>query len=530
MDPNSAEIDFYAEVPYESSAIAETHPHHLAALGRLFGLQTAPPNGCRVLELGCGSGGNLIPMAWNLPDSEFVGIELSRSSATKAQRTIANLDLGNIEVRQGNILSLGTELGSFDYIIAHGVYSWVPQDVREALLALARLALKPEGIAYVSYNTLPGWRIRNMLRDMLLHHTRRVASASQQVAAARELVALLEPLAEKSQDPYTRALREDLKRLRATSDGYLCHEYLEPTNHPLLFTEFVDAARRHELTYVCDTSLHTMFPSGLSAQAQAVLDPIDDFYEQEQYLDFITNRTFRQSLLCRAEREPERELDLERLDALAVYAQLTPAQKLNLRRVHAENFVSPQGQRRAVSHPLTKAALGILESSFPNALAFEDLVIRSQVGVEQAGGARFGADVETLRYELFDLFAHGMIGLSVAPFELSEPDLRCPRASRLARTECDTGCVTSVWHRDLQLDTLSARLLTLLDGSRTIDVLSDNLVTEFETGRLSVPGGRGTGRVPTPAQVRANVECLLTLFARQGVLGSARAHEPGNAS
>jgi len=518
MDPNPVDIDLYAEIPYQSTAIAETHPHHLAALGRLFGLQSAPSTSCRVLELGCGSGGNLIPMAWYLPASEFVGVELSPAPVAKAQQTIAALGLTNVEVRQGNILCLGAELGQFDYIIAHGVYSWVPEDVRRALLALCRVALQPHGIGYISYNTLPGWRIRNMLRDMLRHHARGIESPSQQITAARALLALLEPVVEKSQDPYARALRQDLKRLREADDGYLYHEYLESNNEPLLFTSFVADAQRHGLTYLCDTSLHTMFPSGLSAEAQAVLEPVDNFLEQEQYLDFLSNRTFRQSLLCHAEREPLRELDLERLDGLSCYAQLAPAQKLNLRRVQAEHFVSPQGPRCAVKHPLTKAALSVLEASYPNALAFADLLIRSQVMVEQAGGSRFAAEVNNLRYELLDLFGRSLIGLSVAPTESAVPDLCRPRASGLARQECNDGCVTSVWHRELQLDTLSAHLLGLLDGSRTVDDLSQALLTEIKTGQLSVPGARGANRTPSLPEVRANIERLLRVFARQGVL------------
>jgi len=78
---DSEEHTSYDEVPYESQSFPQSHPNRLATLGRLFGLSPAPVAQCRVLELGCASGGNLIPMAYHLPESEFVGLDLIRQSS-----------------------------------------------------------------------------------------------------------------------------------------------------------------------------------------------------------------------------------------------------------------------------------------------------------------------------------------------------------------------------------------------------------------------------------------------------------------
>ncbi|MFU8839051.1 MAG: class I SAM-dependent methyltransferase, partial [Thiohalomonadaceae bacterium] len=128
-------MDSYDDIPYQSHAIPETHPQALAALARLSGIESANPQQCRVLELACASGGNLIPMAWQLPGSQFVGIDLSAMQIHEGQQRIAQTGLTNIQLQTGDILDYQPE-GFFDYIIAHGVYSWVPEAVRKAILQL----------------------------------------------------------------------------------------------------------------------------------------------------------------------------------------------------------------------------------------------------------------------------------------------------------------------------------------------------------------------------------------------------------
>ena len=81
---------------------------------------------CRVLELGCASGGNLIPMAMDFPDSEFLGIDLSARQIEAGKVHLANLKPRNIELRAASIMDVDAGYGQFDYIICHGVFSWVP--------------------------------------------------------------------------------------------------------------------------------------------------------------------------------------------------------------------------------------------------------------------------------------------------------------------------------------------------------------------------------------------------------------------
>ena len=116
-------VNSYDLVPYESNPFSQTHPNRLGAIATLFGMRVAPPTYCRVLELGCAAGGNLIPMAVQLPESKFLGIDLSLRQVKEGQETIGRLGLKNIELRHANILDVSEADGKFDYLICHGVFS-----------------------------------------------------------------------------------------------------------------------------------------------------------------------------------------------------------------------------------------------------------------------------------------------------------------------------------------------------------------------------------------------------------------------
>jgi SAM-dependent methyltransferase len=182
----------YDAIPYESTPLPDTHPGHLACLARLYGVEATPPTACRVLELGCASGGNLIPMAARLPGSRFLGIELSPLQAREGAARVAELGLTNCEIRQADLLDLQDEGLRFDYIVTHGVYSWSPPEVRARIMDLSSQLLGPRGIAYISYNSYPGWRMRGMLRDMLLHRVRDIQAPLERLHAAREYLDFLE--------------------------------------------------------------------------------------------------------------------------------------------------------------------------------------------------------------------------------------------------------------------------------------------------------------------------------------------------
>ena len=258
----SAELQqSYDTFPYQSYSFPQSHPDRLATIGELFGMTPAPIARCRVLEFGCASGGNLIPMAATLPDAEFVGIDLSPVQIRQGMADIDVLGLSNIRMLATDIMDFGEEFGAFDYIIAHGVYSWVPNEVQERMLAICARQLSPSGIAYISYNTLPGWRMRAVVRDAMTYHTRRLVDPVQRVAQSR---AMLEFLAEALQEEpgdtaaYGSMLRQEAEELRKREDYYILHDHLEAVNEPLYFHQFMERAARHDLNYLGEADFVTM--------------------------------------------------------------------------------------------------------------------------------------------------------------------------------------------------------------------------------------------------------------------------------
>lgn len=495
-------MESYDAIPYQSHAIPETQPETLYVLAHIAGLKAADPQHCRVLELACASGGNLIPMAWQLPQSRFTGIDLSPVQISEGQARIATSGLNNIHLIQGDILDYDPGEQEFDYIIAHGLYSWVPAPVREKILQLCGRHLSNNGLAYISYNTLPGWRMRGMLRDMLLYKL----DAEAPGARLQQAYAFLDSLEVGLKDIdalHSQYLRHEIRHIRETHPSYLYHEYLADTNQPFLYSEFVADAATHGLKPFGDARLHTQFPSTLGDDAMAMIEAAGDMLAQQQHYDFLVNRNFRQTLLCRHEQATYALPNPALFADLTLFSSLQAPRKLDLHKAKPAPFRDNHGQQHPVSHPLSKAALTILANQHPAALPYAELEIQAQALVRQQGDARFADQIEHLFGELFMLFCQQHIGASPhaeAPYAV---DLDRPKAHPAVRAEAADGQLTGRRHQTLSLGPREQRLLTLLDGSLDRASLLAQLNQALEEKPLS------------PQWLEESLRHL----ARQGVLG-----------
>ena len=285
----------YDEVPYPSHPIEATHPDNLHSIARLFGLAAPIPDGASVLELGCASGGNIIPLADQMPKARIVGVDFSSSQIAEGKGTVEALKLPNIELLCMDLQEFGESYGSFDYIICHGVFSWVPDDVRNRILRICRERLSEFGVAYISYNTYPGWFGRGLIRQAMLPYVSREPDASTRVGQARTLLAFLSETIEGQQSPYANLLRNELELVAKNPDPYLFHEHLEEHNSPMFFHQFIERARSQHLQFLGESILPSMVISNLPPRAVATLSQLtSDLCEHNQYMDFATNRMFRQ--------------------------------------------------------------------------------------------------------------------------------------------------------------------------------------------------------------------------------------------
>lgn len=496
----------YDEMPYSAKPFPQTHPDRLATIATLFGMTPPPVERCRVLEIGCGRGGNLIPMAEQLPDSTFVGIDLSEVQTREAQFLASSLGLANANFRHMDLLDVDPAFGEFDYIICHGVFSWVPQAVQEKIFSICAEHLAPQGVAYVSYNVHPGWRMRSMIREMMCYHTRSMHDATGRVSQARALLDFLAQYTNGS-SPYGAFLRSELGVLRGHEDAYLFHEHLEDVNEPLYFFEFAERMRAHHLQYLGEADIATMYAGHLQPEVRAALERVaTDWIQMEQYMDFLRNRMFRQTLLCHENISLDRELKPALLDGLHVAACLIPEEKrVDVRSAEPLRFKHTDTDRVVTSAvPVMKAAILRLTSQWPRSIPFSELFRDAYATVHReriSGAQNFEQAKYLMGRTLFELYLSGMIELhSQIPKFVRQPGEK-PIASKLSRYQVrSTNVVTNLRHETISMGEVARHLIPSMDGSRDLEDLMDVLGKLVSDGTLVVPGVEPSGLLGSAAR------------------------------
>jgi SAM-dependent methyltransferase len=317
-DPHAQRYD---EVPYPNLVHGRSHPRTTGAIAALFSLSPAPVESARVLDLGCAAGMNILAMAADLPRASFVGVDISQGQITTARMMATDLALENVSFLCASFSELGDLAPkSFDYIICHGVFSWVAPPLREVLLREICRLLADDGLAYISYNTYPGWHFGNIVRDLMVREMDPQAPPLERVRAAR---ATLERHLAASED---RSLRRALltaehEHLIDHSDSYIFHEYLTPEHHPLWFKDFAALLPPHDLVYVADALPGLILPSTQDARLAHLIEPLtpdqqSDVIEQQHAIDEHLNNRFRRSILARSHHRPTLSLDPGRLARL----------------------------------------------------------------------------------------------------------------------------------------------------------------------------------------------------------------------
>jgi len=247
----------YDELPYKSFSIEWTAPERLAIASILHGGPRPNLSEYRVLELGCGDGSNLLPLAYYRRNANFVGVDGARSQISIADSGKEILKLSNISFIHADFLEVDRQLeGQFDFIIAHGIFSWVPNNVRDALLGLCAYRLRPEGLLYLNYNTYPGWNVRGMIREFLLAQTAGESNLSIRAQLAQEVSAQIFASITVGEQPYSQLMANEFQFVCDSHLSYVAHEYLASDNHPYWRSEFMELAKTNGLEYVTDADFN----------------------------------------------------------------------------------------------------------------------------------------------------------------------------------------------------------------------------------------------------------------------------------
>jgi SAM-dependent methyltransferase len=511
-----ATLSSYDALPYPGQAYPQSHPDCLATIATLFGLPAAPAGRCRVLELGCGDGGNLLPMACRLPGSRFTGVDLSARAIAQGASMIARLGLENARLIHADLLEWDGGQEEYDYIIAHGVYTWVPPAVQDRVLAICGAHLAPDGVAFVSYNAYPGSHLRAMVREMMLFRTGQFDDPEAKVAEAQAFLRFLSANTPAGSDLYCAVLKTELDRLSRAKGPYLIHGDLAENQNLVYFHQFASHAAAHGLGYLGEASFHDMQTDQLPAEAAGHLARLaaeGRHIEREQVHDFLTCRRYRQTLLCRAHHELQREPGPGRVADYHVASAAAPEPGDGVAGPEElEKFRTPRGRVASVGLPMAKAALLVLREAWPQAIACHEMVSRAEALCRERWGS--AADVSPagksrLLAALWKLYSAGIIELHMAAFPLTvEPGAR-PVADALCRVQAALGtAVTSVRHFTFEMNNAPMRaLLPLMDGSRSRETL------KAEYARLLGTGGEAPAGGPEEA-----FEAVLRRFAELALL------------
>ncbi len=471
-EPNKAPTRYDA-VPYIGGTFQESHPEHIGAMARLFGMAAPDPAKARILEIGCAHGSNLLGIAHAYPQASILGIDASKVQIEMGKKTVKAVGYQNLELRFQSVTDL--DEGPWDYILCHGVYSWVPPEVQQAILDVVAKHLSPNGVAYISYNVLPGWYGRLHVRDMMLFHAALFESSEDQIGQARAILGMLtRAVGEKEGGgAYGEATRSLQKSLGTQYDSYLFHEYLSPHNEPIYFLEFARRVAEANLAYLADSEFSSMLVSNFpTAIAEEVALVTQDLLRTEQYMDYLRNRGFRKSLICHKGLALDYSLTWQDLVNLRVRALFKPDPDADPWEMKDESLGAwiRDGVPLKVASPLIKAMLHTLEQIRPACIGLEDLVAAAQALVDRDPGEH---DIEECATNLLACFAKDLIQVRINPVPWATRISNQPEAWVHARGQAESGLVvTSLMHTSVHLDEFDRVLLPLLDGTRDLHTLA----------------------------------------------------------
>jgi len=475
--------DPYDEIPYESQPFPFAQPTRLAGVARLLGLQTPEIRTARVLELGCGLGVHLLPLAVRYPEGRFVGIDYSQvqiDAALHFRDEVARDAAGgeridNVDLRRMSIADIGPSLGTFDYIICHGVYSWVDDAIRAAILRVCRENLAPDGVAMISYNVFPGWHQARAIADMMRFHTANVAAPRAKAGEARTLLQFLIDAAGERRPNWRDVLKYEQELISKNADSYLLHDHLGSHNQPFYFHEVAARARDAGLAFVGEMSPDVVHFDQLPPHVAATLGAISDVGMHEQYLDFITNRRFRITLFCHAGRTPRREVDVARIFEFHVESDFPPADLPAAPSDAPASFVARNGTTVTTTDRHAAAVMTVL-SGLGRRVASADAIAAEAAAL--VGGTDPAEALVRTRAELtalgIPLALRRALVLHAAPVVYARAVAKYPRAFLPSRTSARLG-QTRVWTLTHTLVTLApgdCALLALCDGTRDVAALA----------------------------------------------------------
>lgn len=480
----------YDETPYQSYPYAQSSPEKLAMLGTLFGMNPPAIETASVLELGCAEGGNIIPHAVHYPKGKYVGIDLSKVQIDAGKKHIKEMGLKNVELKHGSIADIDESFGKFDYIICHGVLSWVPDFVQDKIVEVAKKNLNKNGVAYISYNTLPGWNMVRTVRDMMMYHAQTFAE-SDKVTQSRALLEFVKESLEGSDTPYAKVLKQEAELLSKQGDHYIRHEHLEDNNKQFYFSDFMAMANKQGLQYLSDCSLSSMYLGNMKQSVAEKLQGINDIVRTEQYMDFITNRRFRSTLLCHDDVKLNRSLDNDSARKFALSLDITAEKELKDITLEKNDplkfyFKGNKDQYITSTSPALKAAFYVLIENKGYPISFNDLIEKADKLIK--GDAKAAIEAELVK-NVMNLVIKGYMDLHLNSRDKEKIKLDKPSVNKLVKHQVENtsnNWVTSQTHAPISINFFDKFAIKYMDGKNSKEQILDHLMKEAKNGQITL--------------------------------------------
>lgn len=482
----------YDELPYYYHVSENTHPRNLALIAELHGLAAPDPERARILELACGRGVNIASIAYTLPLSQCLGIELSSQHLKDANALKETLELENIHFEQADIMDIDSSLGKFDYIIVYGTFSWVPEVVQQKILKICSKNLSANGVALVHYAAQPGTAVQGTIRNMFNYHLQQFETAADRFEAGMEFVDFL---AENSLSSsiYTQYMTQIKNATLARKQNFF-HEALGEESKPFYFQEFMQLAEAEGLRYVGEADLGHL--NGLTKEAQQQLAQTPDVVRREQYADFLLTRGSKATLLCHSNHRIKNIVAPPALHNLHVsaYAKLSdPESKPDL--LSQVQFDYPNGRQFSCNVPIMSACMLAMIETWPESIHFDDLLNKA-IKILHEEEIQTSEDSlperQVMARELLNWSRSKHCNLSLQPVgcttQLSDKPTANPVARFMAKLRRDNPNVNlvSLRHQNVAVDSLGIYIVQLLDGSRTENDLVDALIELHKQGVMEV--------------------------------------------
>lgn len=431
-------------------------PRHLQAMAYLYGLKAPNMTQASILELGCGTGENLLPIAHSYPQAQITGIDIDDEKTQLGQAHITQQKLTNLQLYTADInVLLNSQLEKYDYILIRGLFSQTDLATRTTLLNHCQQHLNPNGIICIGYDVYPGSKLNDGLYEALAFHAAQATTEEEQVDSMKSMQAFMLG-GMSSKHPLAKQLESSLEKMSSKTDEQLYVESFAGLHNPCYFVEFANTLAEANLCYVGDAKAHTEIPKHWgdnTAELYAAINPTKQKILGQQYLDFVCGRSTRMSILTHQHAQPliSAEPQLERLMDLRWAGYFERVEEDS--NACTNNHKTANGEYINTKNPATLTILDALGYVYPFSLDANHLLINTRTGLEIINNDTDAFDNLEQSLEAIFTYLGNKVHLSCTEtaYDLSNDNQLTVLAPLLAKNQFnDNHTYINLWHEVVQ--------------------------------------------------------------------------------